>query len=334
MKKRKIFVTGADGFIGSHLCEKLIKDGHNVQALVQYNSFNSWGWLENIPKKIQKEINICSGDIRDSYGMRKFIKSNDIVFHLAALIAIPFSYHHPNMYIDTNVKGTLNLLQACKDFGIDQFIHTSTSEVYGTAQFIPINENHPLVGQSPYSASKIAADQLVYSFYSSFNLPISIIRPFNTFGPRQSARAIIPTIISQILNNKKNIKLGSINPTRDFTYIEDTVNGFTSFINCKTSIGKTINIGSNFETSILDIVEIVSDILGAKISIVTDKKRIRPKKSEVNQLLADNTAAKKILNWHPKFYGAKGLRRGLKYTIEWMSKQENIMKYKSGIYNI
>ncbi len=334
MNKKKIFVTGADGFIGSHLCEKLVKDGHKVTALVQYNSFNTWGWLDNIPKKIQKEIDICSGDIRDSYGMRKFVKSNEIVFHLAALIAIPFSYHHPNMYIDTNVKGTLNLLQACKEFDIDQFIHTSTSEVYGTAQFIPINESHPLVGQSPYSASKIAADQLAYSFYSAFNLPVSIIRPFNTYGPRQSARAIIPTIISQILNNKKNIKLGSTNPTRDFTYIDDTVNGFTSFINCKNTIGKTINIGSNFETSILDVVQIVSDIVGTKISVITDNKRIRPKKSEVNQLLADNSVAKQILNWHPKFYGAKGLKKGLKYTIEWMSKEENIMKYKSGIYNI
>ncbi len=334
MNKKKIFVTGADGFIGSHLCEKLVKDGHKVTALVQYNSFNTWGWLDNIPKKIQKEIDICSGDIRDSYGMRKFVKSNEIVFHLAALIAIPFSYHHPNMYIDTNVKGTLNLLQACKEFDIDQFIHTSTSEVYGTAQFIPINESHPLVGQSPYSASKIAADQLAYSFYSAFNLPVSIIRPFNTYGPRQSARAIIPTIISQILNNKKNIKLGSTNPTRDFTYIDDTVNGFTSFINCKNTIGNTINIGSNFETSILDVVQIVSDIVGTKISVITDNKRIRPKKSEVNQLLADNSVAKQILNWHPKFYGAKGLKKGLKYTIEWMSKEENIMKYKSGIYNI
>ncbi len=334
MSKKKIFITGADGFIGSHLCEKLVKDGHKVTALVQYNSFNSWGWLDKIPIDIQKEINIKSGDIRDPHAMKSYVKSNNIIFHLAALIAIPFSYNHPNMYVDTNTKGTLNLLQACKDNGIEQFIHTSTSEVYGTAQFVPIKENHPLVGQSPYSASKIAADQLAYSFYSSFNLPVSIIRPFNTYGPRQSARAIIPTIILQMLSGNDNLKLGSTTPTRDFTYIEDTINAFTSFINCEKSVGETINVGSNFEISIFDLVTLISEIFNIKIKISTDENRLRPEKSEVNRLLADNTKAKEILKWEPIFSGRDGLKTGLQNTIKWMSKKENFNFYKSKQYNI
>ncbi len=334
MNKKKIFVTGSDGFIGSHLCEALVSEGHDVTAMVQYNSFNSWGWLEDIPKKILKEINVCVGDIRDPHGISEFVKSKDIIYHLAALIAIPFSYNNPNTYVETNVNGTLNLLQACREIGIENFIHTSTSEVYGTAKYVPINEEHPLLGQSPYSASKIAADQIAYSFYSSFELPVSIIRPFNTYGPRQSARAVIPTIITQILNGNHEIKLGSTNPTRDFNFIKDTVSGFVSCVNNANGVGQAINLGSNFEISIKDLVELIAEILNKKVNIVIDDERIRPKKSEVNRLLADNAKAKNLLNWTPTYKDKNGLSKGLQETIDWISAPNNFSKYKSEIYNM
>ena len=334
MNKKNIFVTGADGFIGSHLCEALVNKGHNVSALTQYNSFNSWGWLDDIPKKILKEINVLSGDIRDSHGISNYVKNKDIVIHLAALIAIPFSYTSPNTYIETNVNGTLNLLQACRSSGIEKFIHTSTSEVYGTAKYVPINEEHPLVAQSPYAASKIAADQIAYSFYSSFDLPVSIIRPFNTYGPRQSARAVIPTIISQILNGNKIIKLGSVNPTRDFNYVRDTVSGFISCTKNKKGIGEVINIGNNYEISIKDLVKLIASLLNKKVDIRSDNMRIRPKNSEVDRLRADNSKAKKILKWAPKYYAKNGLKKGLMETIDWITKGNNLSRYKSEVYNI
>lgn len=334
MNKKNIFVTGADGFIGSHLCETLVKKGHNVSALTQYNSFNSWGWLDDIPKKILTEINVLSGDIRDSHGISNYIKNKDIVIHLAALIAIPFSYTNPNTYIETNVNGTLNLLQACRSIGIEKFIHTSTSEVYGTAQYVPINEEHPLVAQSPYAASKIAADQIAYSFYSSFDLPVTIIRPFNTYGPRQSARAVIPTIISQILKGNKIIKLGSVNPTRDFNYVRDTVSGFISSTKNNKGIGEVINIGNNYEISIKDLVKLIANLLNKKVDIRTDNIRIRPKNSEVDRLRADNSKAKRILKWAPKYYAKDGLKKGLMETIDWITKGNNLSRYKSEIYNI
>ncbi len=330
----KILVTGADGFIGSHLVEELIKQGYSTKAFVQYNSFNSWGWLDNSTKEIKKELEVFSGDIRDPYGVIEALKGCDIVMHLAALIGIPYSYHSPDTYIDTNVKGTLNVVKASKLLGIEKVIHTSTSEVYGTAQYVPIDEKHPLQGQSPYSASKIAADHLAMSFYYSFKTPVGIIRPFNTFGPRQSARAIIPTIISQILAKNDTLKLGSLKPTRDFNYVSDTVKAFLCSIKSKKIIGEIVNLGNNHEISIGNLVNLISKIIGKKVNIVEDKSRIRPTKSEVERLCADNTKAKKILSWEPDFYGDKGLENGIKNTIEWFSNSHNLKKYKTDIFNI
>lgn len=331
---KKILVTGADGFIGSHLVEELINRGFQVKAFVLYNSFNSWGWLDTLSKEIKDNIEIFSGDIRDAYGVKNAMQGCDIVLHLAALIAIPYSYHSPETYVDTNIKGTLNILQAARELNIKHVVHTSTSEVYGTARFVPITEEHPLQGQSPYSASKIGADQLAYSFYASFKTPVTIIRPFNTYGPRQSSRAVIPTIITQIANGVNKIKLGSISPTRDFNFVKDTVDGFISAALSNKGLGEVINLGSNFEISVADTVNLISDIMGKNIEIITDDIRIRPENSEVERLWADNTKAKTLLDWSPKYGGKDGLRNGLKETIEWFTNQDNLKQYKSTLYNI
>ena len=331
---KKIFITGADGFIGSHLAEELVKQGYKVKAFVYYNSFNSWGWLDNSPTEIKQEIEVFSGDIRDPYGVKEAMKGCTHVLHLASLIAIPYSYHSPETYVDTNIKGTLNIVQAAKELGIEKVVHTSTSEVYGTAQYVPINEDHPLQGQSPYSASKIGADQIAMSFYSSFNTPVAIIRPFNTYGPRQSARAVIPTIISQLASGKNTIKLGATSPTRDFNYVKDTVSGFISLMNSPKSIGEVINIGSNYEISIGDTVQMIANIMGKSVEIESDEQRLRPAKSEVNRLWADNKKAFNLLNWVPQFAGVEGLRCGLQETIEWFMDPRNLSQYKADVYNI
>ncbi|MGL5257942.1 MAG: NAD-dependent 4,6-dehydratase LegB [Proteocatella sp.] len=331
---KKILVTGADGFIGSHLTEELVRMGLNVKAFVQYNSFNSWGWLDESNAEIKKNIEVFSGDIRDPHGVRMAMQDCDCVMNLAALIAIPYSYHSPDTYIDTNIKGALNVVQAAKELGVEKVVQTSTSEVYGTAKFVPITEEHPLQGQSPYSASKIGADQVAMSFYNAFSTPVSIIRPFNTYGPRQSARAVIPTIITQIANGKRKIKLGAISPTRDFNYVKDTVRGFISVAETEKSIGEVINIGSNYEVSIGETVELIAEIMGADIEIETDEIRLRPEKSEVNRLWADNSKAKSILGWEPVYGSKEGLKKGLKETIEWFANKENLKKYKADVYNI
>jgi NAD dependent epimerase/dehydratase len=330
----KILITGADGFIGSHLTDALVRLGYNVKAFVFYNSFNSYGWIDELDDDIQKSIDIFPGDIRDPFGVRKAMENCDIVLHLAALIAIPYSYHSPDTYIDTNIKGTLNILQAAKDLNIKKIIHTSTSEVYGTAQFVPITEEHPIKGQSPYSASKIGADQIAYSFFASFNLPVTIIRPFNTYGPRQSARAVIPTIITQLASGLEKIKIGSLSPTRDFNYVEDIVSGFISSMESKNTNGEIINLGSNYEISIGETVNLISNLMNKKINIDIDNDRVRPLRSEVERLWASNLKAKNLLGWEPKYSGIEGLRKGLEKTIEWFVKNENLKKYKINTYNI
>lgn len=330
----RILVTGADGFIGSHLVEALVNLGYSVRAFVLYNSFNSWGWLDQVSPEVRESIEIFSGDIRDPYGVKEAMKGCDVVMHLAALIAIPYSYHSPETYVDTNVKGTLNVLQASKELGVGKVIVTSTSEVYGTARYVPINEEHPLQGQSPYSATKIAADQLAFSFFTSFNLPVTIVRPFNTYGPRQSARAIIPTIITQIASGSRKVKLGSISPTRDFNYVEDTVSGFISAMLSDKAMGEVINIGSNFEVSVGEMSKIIADIMNVEIEIVSDEDRLRPEKSEVERLWADNSKALRLINWSPKYAGLTGFRSGLSKTIDWFLNPENLKQYKTGIYNL
>ena len=330
----KILVTGADGFIGSHLTESLVRAGHEVRAFVLYNSFNSWGWLDHCDHDVKGKFDLFSGDIRDPNGVRTAMQGCDTVMHLAALIAIPYSYHSPDTYVDTNIKGTLNVVQAARDLQISKVIHTSTSEVYGTAQFVPITELHPLEGQSPYSASKIGADQLAMSFYRSFQTPVSILRPFNTYGPRQSARAVIPTIITQIANGQRKIKLGAISPTRDFNYVSDTVNGFIAALNTSACIGEVINLGSNYEISIGDVAKTIADLMGVDIEIIADDQRLRPEKSEVERLWADNSKAKKLLNWSPQYAALPGFMRGLRETINWFCLPENLSAYKADIYNI
>ncbi|MFA6075350.1 MAG: NAD-dependent 4,6-dehydratase LegB [Negativicutes bacterium] len=334
LQRKKILVTGADGFIGSHLTETLVRRGYDVRAFVLYNSFNSWGWLDNSPKEVRDNLEIFSGDIRDPYGVKSAMRGCDVVLHLAALIAIPYSYHSPDTYVDTNVKGTLNIVQAARELGVEKVVHTSTSEVYGTAKFVPITEEHPLQGQSPYSASKIGADQIAMSFYSSFGTPVAIIRPFNTYGPRQSARAVIPTVIAQIANGIRKIKLGALTPTRDFNYVKDTVDGFIAIANSEKSVGEVINIGSNYEISIGDTVQLIAEIMGVDIEIQTDQDRLRPEKSEVERLWADNTKACKLIDWKPNYGARDGLRRGLKETIEWFLDKDNLKQYKASIYNI
>lgn len=330
----KILITGADGFIGSHLTEALVRQGHQVKAFVLYNSFNSWGWLDHCAPEVKGKFEVFSGDIRDPHGVKSAMTGCDAVMHLAALIAIPYSYHSPDTYVDTNVKGTLNVLQAARELGVSRIVHTSTSEVYGTARFVPITEAHPLQGQSPYSATKIAADQLAYSFYSSFALPVVIARPFNTYGPRQSARAVIPTIITQIANGARQIKLGAVSPTRDFNYVKDTVSAFIAALNSSKGVGEVVNFGSNFEISIGDTAKLIAEVMNSGIEIITDEMRIRPANSEVERLWADNTKALDLFDWSPKFGGYDGFKRGLTETAEWMSISENLRGYKSEIYNL
>ncbi|MDA7719792.1 NAD-dependent 4,6-dehydratase LegB [Alphaproteobacteria bacterium] len=334
MEFRKILVTGADGFIGSHLVERLVSLGYVVKAFSQYNSFNSFGWIDYIDDSIRNEIEVFTGDIRDPNGVRHAMFDCDAVLHLAALIAIPFSYHSPDSYVDVNVKGTLNVLQAAKMLGVKKVIHTSTSEVYGTAEFVPITELHPVKGQSPYSASKIAADQLAYSFYASFDQPVIIVRPFNTFGPRQSARAVIPTIITQLLNGQTSLELGDLRPTRDFSFVNDTVSGFIAALCHDGSYGEVINIGSGFEISIERLALLIADIADVNIEFVLDQKRERPQTSEVKRLLADNSKAKILLNWQPDYKNLDGLRQGLEKTMDWFAEPKNLNFYKAGLYNI
>jgi NAD dependent epimerase/dehydratase len=334
LKNKKILVTGADGFIGSHLTEELVRRGHSVRAFVYYNSFNSWGWLDHSPAEIKKSLDIFMGDIRDPYGVKKAMEGCDVVFHLAALISIPYSYHSPEAYVDTNVKGTLNILQAAKELQTQKIIHTSTSETYGTAQFVPITEDHPLHAQSPYAATKIAADQLAMSFHYSFNLPVSIVRPFNTYGPRQSTRAIIPTIITQIASGHKKIKLGSLHPTRDFSFVADTVRGFLAIAESDASIGQVINIGNGFEISMENTAHMISDVMNASVQFEQEDQRVRPEKSEVERLWADNSKAKMLTGWEPQYAGKEGLKKGLIETVEWFAPIENLMKYKSDVYTV
>jgi len=331
---KKILVTGADGFIGSHLVETLVRSGYNVRAFVQYNSFSSWGWLDDSPKEILENLDVFAGDIRDPNGVRQAMQGCDTVLHLAALIAIPYSYHSPDTYVDTNVKGTLNVVQAARDLGGIKVIHTSTSEVYGTAQFVPITEEHPVKGQSPYSASKIGADHIAYSYYASFELPVTIIRPFNTYGPRQSARAVIPTIITQIASGAEEIFLGMLSPTRDFNFVDDTVSGFIKAANSDNGQGEIINLGSDFEVSIGDTAQTIIDLMGSKAEIKTDEARLRPEKSEVERLWADNSKAKELLDWSPDYGGLEGFKKGLQKTIEWFSDSNNLSRYKANRYNI
>lgn len=327
---KKVLVTGADGFIGSHLVEILLENGYDVRAFVYYNSFNSWGWLDTLEKEKLNQIDIFTGDIRDSNGVREAMKDIDQVFHLAALIAIPFSYHSPDSYIDTNIKGTLNVLQAARDFDTSRILITSTSEVYGTAKYVPIDENHPYQGQSPYSATKIGADRLAESFYRSFNMPISIVRPFNTYGPRQSARAVIPTIITQLLSGDEQIKLGSLTPTRDFNYVKDTVNGFLQIAKSNKTIGEEINIATQNEISIGELAQELIRQINPNSKIICDDKRIRPEKSEVNRLLGSNKKIKELTDWVPKYTFEEGIRE----TIEWFKVKENLASYRANIYNI
>lgn len=324
----KKLVTGADGFIGSHLTEKLVQQGHKVKAFVYYNSFNSWGWLDTLPKEIMNEVEVFTGDIRDPHGVKEAMKGMEEVYHLAALIAIPFSYHSPDTYVDTNIKGTLNVLQAAREIDVSRLLITSTSEVYGTAQYVPIDENHPYQGQSPYSATKIGADRLAESFYRSFNMPITIVRPFNTYGPRQSARAVIPTIITQLLAGKEEIKLGSLTPTRDFNFVKDTANGFIEIAKSEKAIGEEINIATQQEISIGQLAEELIRQINPNAKIVCDEQRLRPENSEVNRLLGSNEKIKRLTNWKPQYT----FEQGLAETIDFF--KQNSDKYKADIYNI
>jgi NAD dependent epimerase/dehydratase len=324
----RVLITGADGFIGSHLTEMLVAKGYQVKALAQYNSFNNWGWLENITCK--EHVEVLTGDVRDPHFCKHITKDVDIIFHLAALIAIPYSYIAPDSYVDTNIKGTLNICQAAKENGNTRVIHTSTSEVYGTAQYVPIDEKHPLQPQSPYSATKIAADAMAMSFFNTLELPVTIVRPFNTYGPRQSARAVIPTIITQIASGMKEIKLGDVTPTRDFNYVEDTCRGFIALAETDATIGEIINIGSNFEIGIGDTLNLIKELMNSDVQFSTDEKRIRPEKSEVFRLWCDNKKIENLTGFKPQV----NLREGLQRTIDWFTTSENLKKYKANIYNV
>lgn len=328
----KILLTGSEGFIGSHLVEALLRSGYSLRAFVLYNSFGSHGWLDQLDAMGRGSLEFFLGDVRDPHGVHKAMEGCDAVLHLAALIGIPYSYHSPDTYVDTNIKGTLNILQAARDLKVNRIIHTSTSEVYGTAQTVPIREDHPLQGQSPYSATKIGADQLALSFHRSFGLPVSILRPFNTYGPRQSARAVIPAVITQILKGKKEISLGSLHPTRDLLYVEDTVAGFIKALEAPQIEGEVIHLGTGHEISIGDLAETVAELIGVKIKIQGSEERVRPAQSEVERLVADPAKAKKLLQWEPKHQGMAGLKKGLMATIEWFRKPENTRYYESGRY--
>ncbi|MGQ7260443.1 NAD-dependent 4,6-dehydratase LegB [Vreelandella sp. V005] len=324
----KVLVTGADGFIGSHLTELLVREGYQVKALAQYNSFNNWGWLEDID--CLNQVEVLNGDVRDPHYCKHIMKDVDVIFHLAALIAIPYSYVAPDSYVDTNIKGTLNICQAALENNVKRVIHTSTSEVYGTAQYVPIDEDHPLQPQSPYSASKIAADAMAMSFYNAFGLPVTVARPFNTYGPRQSARAVIPTIISQIASGMKQIKLGDVSPTRDFNYVEDTCRGFLALANCDAAVGQTVNIASNYEISVGDTLSMIRELMGSDVEFVTDEQRLRPGKSEVFRLWGDNTRIHKLTGFAPQY----DIRAGLQETISWFTQPHHLAKYKADLYNV
>ncbi len=330
----KTLITGADGFIGSHLTEALVRRGHEVRAFVFYNSFGHWGWLDESPDEIRRELDVFAGDIRDPHGVRRAMQGCDTVLHLAALIGIPYSYHSPDAYVDTNVRGTLNVVQAARDLGINKVVHTSTSEVYGTARYVPIDEHHPLQGQSPYAATKIGADQIALSFYRAFETPITVARPFNTFGPRQSARAVIPTVITQIASGERVLKLGALHPTRDFNYVHDTVDGFIALAESDQVLGEEVNLGSNYEISIGDTVQLVAEAMGAEVEITTDAQRLRPENSEVERLWADNAKARKLLGWQPRFGQGDGFRHALAETADWFTNPANLARYKHGLYNV
>ena len=325
---KKILVTGADGFIGSHLTELLVREGYEVKALSQYNSFNYWGWLEDV--SCLKDIEVLNGDVRDPHYCKYITKGVDGVFHLAALIAIPYSYVAPDSYVDTNVKGTLNICQAAIDYCVQRVIHTSTSEVYGTAQYVPIDEKHPLQAQSPYSASKMGADAMAMSFFNAFDLPLTIARPFNTYGPRQSARAVIPTIITQIASGKKQIKLGDVSPTRDFNYVADTCRGFLDLLRCEKAVGEVVNIGSNYEITVGDTLNLIRELMGSDVEFLVDDQRLRPEKSEVFRLWCDNTKIRGLTGFEPQY----SIRQGLQETIDWFTRPENLAKYKADLYNV
>lgn len=334
LKGKRILVTGADGFIGSHLTEELVRRGNTVRAFVYYNSFNSWGWLDSSEPEIRESLDVYAGDVRDPFGVKAAMQGCDVVLHLAALIAIPYSYKSPQMYVETNVGGTLNIVQAARELGVAKVVHTSTSETYGTALYVPIDEKHPMQGQSPYSASKIGADAMAMSYYLSFGTPVAIIRPFNTYGPRQSARAVIPTIISQIATGSTRIKLGATHPTRDFNYVKDTVRGFIAAAESDRSVGEVTNIGSDFEVSIGETAGLIAEVMGVEIEIECDDMRLRPDKSEVERLWASNAKARELLGWSPEYGGRQGFRRGLEETVAWFTRPENLSRYKADIYNV
>ena len=330
----RVLVTGADGFIGSHLTEALVRAGHDVKAFALYNSFGTWGWLDRCAPDVRGKFQVFTGDVRDPFGVRESMRGCDAVLHLAALIGIPYSYHSPSSYVETNISGTLNVVQAARDLGLQRVIHTSTSEVYGSARFVPITEEHPLQGQSPYSASKIGADHIALSYYLSFGTPVTVIRPFNTYGPRQSARAVIPTIISQIASGMRSIQLGALTPTRDFNFVSDTVAGFIAALECDASIGHSINLGSNFEISVENTAKMIAEIMAADVTWVSDEQRLRPANSEVERLWADNSKAFSLMGWRPQYGGLQGLRKGLGETINWFTEPTNLSAYKPDIYNV
>ncbi len=332
--KSKVLVTGADGFIGSHLVELLLKKGFSVRAFCLYNSQGNWGWIDTLSNQVKSDIDIFLGDVRDYQSVLEAVKGCDYIFHLASLIAIPYSFKVPHSYVETNITGTLNVLNAAREFGVKRFIHTSTSETYGTAQYVPIDEKHPLVGQSPYAATKIGADQLAISFWKSFSTPVTVLRPFNTYGPRQSDRAVIPTIISQIAAGKKKISLGSISPTRDFNFVYDTCNAFLAVCKSELTIGKTINVASNFEISIGETAFLISKLMDKDIEINSDEQRFRPNNSEVERLYGDNTLIKNLTDWEPSFGGIEGFKRGLEITIEWFNNSDNLKFYRPNEYKI
>jgi NAD dependent epimerase/dehydratase len=331
---RRVLVTGADGFIGSHLVEGLVRAGTAVRAFVLYNSFNSRGWLDHCAPDVQGQFDVFAGDVRDPHGVRLAMQECDAVLHLAALIAIPYSYHSPDTYVDTNIKGTLNVLQAARALAVSRVVHTSTSEVYGTARVVPMTEDHPLQGQSPYSATKIGADQIALSFHASFDTPVVVIRPFNTYGPRQSARAVIPSVITQVASGRRHIRLGALHPTRDFSFVTDTVAGFIAALHADRVVGEVINLGSGFEISIGDAAQTIAEVMGETIDVTLDEQRLRPEKSEVERLCASNEKAKRLLNWSPQFSGLDGFKRGLVTTVDWFKDPANLARYKADAYNL
>ncbi len=330
----RLLVTGGAGFIGSHLVEGLVRAGIPVRAFVLYNSFNSWGWLDHCAPDVRGRFDVFAGDVRDPHGVHTAMKDCEAVLHLAALIAIPYSYHSPDTYVDTNIKGTLNVVQAARDLGLSRVVHTSTSEVYGTARVVPITEEHPLQGQSPYSASKIGADQIAMSFHASFGTPVVVVRPFNTYGPRQSARAVIPSLISQIASGSRQVRVGAVHPTRDFSFVSDTVDGFIAALQADAVVGEVINLGSGFEISIGDTARAIAEVMGASFELVHDERRMRPERSEVERLCAATEKAARLLKWSPRFGGLEGFKRGLARTVEWFEDPANLARYKADAYNI